>query len=46
VIEARITHLSYPPEIASVMLRRQQANAIIAARSRIDRQRRDALLVD
>jgi regulator of protease activity HflC (stomatin/prohibitin superfamily) len=35
VIEARITHLSYAPEIASVMLRRQQANAIIAARSRI-----------
>ena len=33
VIEARITHLSYAPEIASVMLRRQQANAIIAARS-------------
>ena len=35
VIEARITHLAYAPEIASVMLRRQQANAIIAARSRI-----------
>jgi regulator of protease activity HflC (stomatin/prohibitin superfamily) len=35
IIEARITHLSYAPEIASVMLRRQQANAIIAARSRI-----------
>jgi regulator of protease activity HflC (stomatin/prohibitin superfamily) len=35
VIEARITHLSYAPEIASVMLRRQQANAIIAARSKI-----------
>ncbi|MCU1233290.1 MAG: hypothetical protein JWP63_1257 [Candidatus Solibacter sp.] len=35
IIEARITHLSYAPEIASVMLRRQQANAIIAARSKI-----------
>ena len=35
VVEARITHLSYAPEIASVMLRRQQANAIIAARSKI-----------
>jgi regulator of protease activity HflC (stomatin/prohibitin superfamily) len=35
VIEARITHLSYAPEIASVMLRRQQANAIIAARAKI-----------
>jgi len=35
VVEARITHLAYAPEIASVMLRRQQANAIIAARSRI-----------
>ena len=35
VIEARITHLSYAPEIASVMLRRQQAQAIIAARQKI-----------
>ncbi len=35
VIEARISHLSYAPEIASVMLRRQQAGAIIAARQRI-----------
>ena len=35
VIEARITHLAYAPEIAAVMLRRQQANAIIAARTRI-----------
>ncbi len=35
IIEARITHLAYAPEIASVMLRRQQANAIIAARQKI-----------
>ncbi len=35
VIEARITHLAYAPEIASAMLQRQQAGAIIAARSRI-----------
>jgi len=35
VIEARITHLAYAAEIASVMLRRQQANAIIAARQKI-----------
>ena len=35
IIEARITHLSYAPEIASVMLRRQQAQAIIAARQKI-----------
>ena len=35
VIEARITHLAYAAEIASAMLRRQQANAIIAARQRI-----------
>jgi len=35
VIEARISHLAYAPEIAAAMLRRQQANAIIAARSRI-----------
>ena len=35
VIEARISHLAYAPEIASVMLRRQQANAIIAARRKI-----------
>ena len=31
VREARISHLAYAPEIAGVMLRRQQANAIIAA---------------
>jgi len=35
VIEARLSHLAYAPEIASAMLRRQQAAAIIAARSRI-----------
>lgn len=35
VLEARISHLAYSPEIAGVMLRRQQANAIIAARQRI-----------
>lgn len=35
VIEARITHLAYAPEIASTMLRRQGANAIIAARQKI-----------
>ncbi|MBV6850181.1 SPFH domain-containing protein [Xanthomonas campestris pv. heliotropii] len=35
VIEARISHLAYAPEIAQAMLQRQQANAVIAARSRI-----------
>ncbi len=35
VLEARITHLAYAPEIASAMLQRQQAGAIIAARTRI-----------
>ena len=35
VIEARISHLAYAPEIASAMLRRQQATAIIAAREQI-----------
>jgi len=35
VIEARISHLAYAPEIASVMLQRQQASAIIAARQKI-----------
>jgi hypothetical protein len=33
--EARFSHLAYAPEIAGVMLRRQQANAIISARQRI-----------
>ncbi|MCC7326296.1 MAG: SPFH domain-containing protein [Burkholderiales bacterium] len=35
VEEARLTHLAYSPEIAQVMLRRQQAEAIIAARAKI-----------
>jgi regulator of protease activity HflC (stomatin/prohibitin superfamily) len=35
VIESRISHLAYAPEIASAMLRRQQASAIIAARQKI-----------
>ena len=35
VEEARLTHLAYAPEIASVMLRRQQAEAIVAARQLI-----------
>ncbi|MGH7544586.1 MAG: SPFH domain-containing protein, partial [Gemmatimonadota bacterium] len=35
VIEARLTHLAYAPEIAQAMLRRQQAAAIIAARQKI-----------
>ena len=35
VLEARIAHLAYAPEIASAMLRRQQAGAVIAARQRI-----------
>lgn len=35
VDEARLTHLPYAPEIAQAMLRRQQAEAVIAARTRI-----------
>jgi regulator of protease activity HflC (stomatin/prohibitin superfamily) len=35
VVEARISHLAYAPEIANAMLRRQQATAIIAARQKI-----------
>jgi len=35
VIDAKLTHLAYAPEIAGTMLRRQQAEAIIAARSKI-----------
>ena len=35
VVEARISHLAYAPEIAASMLQRQQAGAIIAARTRI-----------
>ena len=34
-MEARINYLAYAPEIAAVMLRRQQADAIIAAREKI-----------
>jgi regulator of protease activity HflC (stomatin/prohibitin superfamily) len=35
VIEARISHLAYAPEIASAMLQRQQAHAVVAARTKI-----------
>jgi regulator of protease activity HflC (stomatin/prohibitin superfamily) len=35
VLEARISHLAYAPEIAGAMLRRQQAGAIVAARQKI-----------
>ena len=35
VLEARISHLAYAPEIAGAMLQRQQAEAIIDARTRI-----------
>jgi regulator of protease activity HflC (stomatin/prohibitin superfamily) len=35
IIESRLTRLAYSPEIAHAMLRRQQANAIVAARTRI-----------
>jgi regulator of protease activity HflC (stomatin/prohibitin superfamily) len=35
ILEARISHLAYAPEIANAMLRRQQASAVIAARSMI-----------
>ncbi len=35
VIETRISHLAYAPEIASAMLRRQQASAVVAARQKI-----------
>jgi len=35
IIEARLSHLAYAPEIAGAMLQRQQAEAIVAARSRI-----------
>jgi regulator of protease activity HflC (stomatin/prohibitin superfamily) len=35
VVEARISHLAYAPEIANAMLQRQQASAIIAARKQI-----------
>jgi hypothetical protein len=35
IVETRLSHLSYSPEIAGAMLRRQQANAIVAARARM-----------
>jgi len=35
VLEARVSHLAYAPEIAGVMLRRQQATAVVAARQKI-----------
>ena len=35
VIEARISHLAYAPEIAAAMLQRQQAQAVVAARTKI-----------
>jgi regulator of protease activity HflC (stomatin/prohibitin superfamily) len=35
IVEARISHLAYAPEIAQAMLQRQQASAIIAARTKI-----------
>ena len=35
VIEARISHLAYSPEIAAAMLQRQQAQAVVAARAKI-----------
>ncbi len=35
VVEARISHLAYAPEIAAAMLQRQQASAVVAARAKI-----------
>jgi regulator of protease activity HflC (stomatin/prohibitin superfamily) len=35
VLEARISHLAYAPEIAAAMLQRQQAQAVVAARTKI-----------
>ena len=35
VVAARISHLAYAPEIAGAMLQRQQANAVVAARTKI-----------
>jgi len=35
IVDVRISHLAYAPEIAQAMLRRQQANAVVAARTRI-----------
>ncbi|GIR82337.1 MAG: hypothetical protein CM15mP84_00850 [Cellvibrionales bacterium] len=39
VLEARISHLAYAPEIASAMLQRQQASAIVAARAKLSKAR-------
>ena len=47
VVEARINYLAYAPEIAAVMLRRQQADAIISAREKIvelDEERKAAMV--
>jgi regulator of protease activity HflC (stomatin/prohibitin superfamily) len=35
IVEARLSHLAYAPEIAQAMLRRQQAGAVVAARTQI-----------
>lgn len=35
IVEVRIAHLAYAPEIAQAMLQRQQASAVVAARERI-----------
>jgi hypothetical protein len=35
IVEVRVSHLAYSPEIAQAMLRRQQASAVVAARTRI-----------
>ncbi len=35
IVEVRISHLAYAPEIAQAMLRRQQASAVVAARTQI-----------
>jgi hypothetical protein len=35
IVESRLTHLAYAPEIAGAMLQRQQAGAVVAARGRI-----------
>jgi regulator of protease activity HflC (stomatin/prohibitin superfamily) len=35
VVESRVSHLAYSPEIAAAMLQRQQASAVVAARSKI-----------
>ena len=43
VLEARISHLAYAPEIAAAMLQRQQASAIIAARQKIVEDRKSVV---